>query len=73
MPGLAYQLGVLFAAGTNTIEYALRDKVGYAWALAAFEITTIVLLTTVVALGSERKGKSFLREAAMPASHERPG
>jgi SHS family lactate transporter-like MFS transporter len=72
MPGLAYQLGVLFAAGTNTIEYALRDKVGYAWALAAFEITTIVLLTTVVALGSERKGKSFLREA-MPVPHEPPG
>ena len=73
MPGLAYQLGVLFAAGTNTIEYALRDKVGYAWALASFEITTIVLLTTVVALGSERKGKRFLREGAMPAPHERPG
>jgi len=61
MPGLAYQLGILFAAGTNTIEYALRDHLGYAWALAAFEITNIALLITVVGLGSERKGKSFLR------------
>jgi SHS family lactate transporter-like MFS transporter len=61
MPGFAYQLGILFAAGTNTIEYALRDRLGYAWALAAFEITNIALLMTVVALGSERKGKSFLR------------
>jgi SHS family lactate transporter-like MFS transporter len=61
MPGLAYQLGILFAAGTNTIEYALRDRLGYAWALAAFEITNIALLMTVVGLGSERKGKSFLR------------
>ncbi len=60
MPGLAYQLGILFAAGTNTIEYALRDKLGYGWALAAFEAANIALLITVVALGQERKGKSFV-------------
>jgi SHS family lactate transporter-like MFS transporter len=60
MPGFAYQLGILFAAGTNTIEYALRDKLGYGWALAAFEITNIALLISVVALGSERKGRSFM-------------
>jgi hypothetical protein len=53
----------LFAAPTNTIEYALRDKLGYGWALAGFEVTTIVLLMTVVGLGTESKGKSFLREA----------
>jgi SHS family lactate transporter-like MFS transporter len=63
MPGLAYQLGILFAAPTNTIEYALRDRYGYAWALAAFEIVNIILLATVVALGSERKGKSFVQGA----------
>jgi MFS transporter, SHS family, lactate transporter len=68
MPGLAYQLGILFAAGTNTIEYALRDRLGYAWALAAFEITNIALLMTVVALGSERKGKSFLRTEEVQSS-----
>ncbi len=60
MPGLAYQLGILFAAGTNTIEYVLRDKLGYGWALTAFETTNIVLLIAVVALGSEKKGRSFL-------------
>jgi SHS family lactate transporter-like MFS transporter len=68
MPGLAYQLGVFFAAGTNTIEYALRDRLGYAWALAAFEITNIALLMTVVGLGSERKGKSFLRTEEVQSS-----
>jgi SHS family lactate transporter-like MFS transporter len=73
MPGLAYQLGVFFAAGTNTIEYALRDQLGYSWALAAFEIATIVLLTTVLALGSERKGKSFLREPVMSAARDDSG
>jgi SHS family lactate transporter-like MFS transporter len=61
MPGFAYQLGILFAAPTNNIEYSLRDKFGYAWALALFEIANILLLATVVALGSEKKGKSFER------------
>jgi len=64
MPGFAYQLGILFAAPTNNIEYALRNWLGYSWALAAFEIATILLLAAVVALGSEQKGRSFVREAA---------
>jgi len=64
MPGLAYQLGILIAAPTNTIEYALRDHFGYSWALAGFEITNIALLITVLVLGSEKKGKSFLRTAS---------
>ena len=62
MPGFAYQLGILFAAGTNTIEYALRGRFGYSWALAGFEIANIALLITVLALGSEKKGKSFLQQ-----------
>jgi MFS transporter, SHS family, lactate transporter len=61
VPGLAYQLGILFAAPTNTIEYALRDHFGYQSALAGFEITNIILLTIVVWLGSEAKGKQFSR------------
>ena len=63
MPGFAYQLGILFAAPTNNIEYALRDRFGYAWALAGFEIVNIVLLGTVVVLGKEEKGKSFVKRA----------
>jgi MFS transporter, SHS family, lactate transporter len=59
LPGLAYQLGILFAAGTGTIEYALRNHYGYAWALAGFETVNIIILATVVALGSERHGKDF--------------
>jgi MFS transporter, SHS family, lactate transporter len=65
MPGFAYQLGILFAAGTNTIEYALRDKLGYGWALSTFELATIVLLTAVVGLGSENKGKHFAHAKLM--------
>ena len=51
MPGFAYQLGILIAAPTNTIEYALRDRFGYGWALAGFEIVNIAFLITVLALG----------------------
>ena len=60
VPGLAYQLGILFAAPVNTIEFALRKSYGYSWALAGFELTNILLLATVVLLGSEKRGKSFL-------------
>jgi SHS family lactate transporter-like MFS transporter len=63
LPGLAYQLGILIAAPTNTIEFALRDKFGYSWALAGFETVNIVLLITVLALGNERKGRGFVQPA----------
>jgi SHS family lactate transporter-like MFS transporter len=59
LPGFAYQLGILFAAGTGTIEYALSHHFGYAWALAGFEAANILLLAVVVALGSESHGKDF--------------
>jgi MFS transporter, SHS family, lactate transporter len=62
MPGFAYQLGILLAAGTNNIEYALRGKLGYGWALASFEIANIAMLILVLLLGSEKKGKSFMAE-----------
>jgi MFS transporter, SHS family, lactate transporter len=60
LPGFAYQLGILFAAGTGTIEYALRNRFGYSWALAGFEIADILILAAVVALGSERHGTDFV-------------
>ena len=59
IPGFAYQLGILLAAGTGTIEYALRDKLGYSWALASFETANILILVAVIALGSEKKGRNF--------------
>jgi SHS family lactate transporter-like MFS transporter len=62
MPGLTYQLGILFAAPTNTIEYALRDLVGYQWAIAGFEVVTILTLAVLLLLGTERHGRSFVRD-----------
>src|SRR5262249_12366482 len=37
IPGLAYQLGILLAAPTNSVQYALAGRLGYPWALALFE------------------------------------
>ncbi len=71
LPGLAYQLGILVAAPTNTIEYALRDCIGYAGAMAAFEIAVIIIGMTIIALGSEQRGKDFLRSPAQPGSAQR--
>jgi SHS family lactate transporter-like MFS transporter len=62
MPGLTYQLGILFAAPTNSIEYALRDRVGYQWAIAGFELVTILTLIVLLLLGTERHGRSFVRD-----------
>ncbi len=62
VPGFAYQMGILLAAGTGTFEYALRAKLGYNWALADFEIANIVILVGVIMLGSERKGRSFVAQ-----------
>jgi SHS family lactate transporter-like MFS transporter len=64
MPGLAYQLGILFASPTNSIEYALRHRFGYEWALAGFEIVTIVSLAILLLGGTEAHGREFVRHEA---------
>jgi MFS transporter, SHS family, lactate transporter len=68
VPGLAYQLGILIAAPTNSVEFLLRGKVGYQWALAGFEIVTIAVLIVTIALGKERKGRSFHREEVVSSA-----
>jgi SHS family lactate transporter-like MFS transporter len=72
MPGLTYQLGILFASPTNAIQYSLRDRVGYQWAIAGFEVVTILTLVVLLLLGSERHGRSFVRnpEKSAPANPE---
>lgn len=59
MPGLAYQLGILLASPTNSLQYALRDKFGYQWALAGFEVVTILSLVIVLLCGKEAHGREF--------------
>lgn len=58
-PGFVYQLGVLVASPAVTFEYGLRDHLGYPWALTLFELSVIVSLIVIFALGPEKRGKSF--------------
>ena len=66
MPGLTYQLGILLASPTNNIEFALRQKFGYQWALAGFEFATIITLALLLWRGSEAHGKSFIAVSTPP-------
>ncbi len=59
--GLAYQLGILLASPTSVIEYGLRDRVGYQWAIAGFEVVTIVTLAVLLWAGTEAHGRSFIQ------------
>jgi MFS transporter, SHS family, lactate transporter len=63
MPGLTYQLGILLASPTNALQYALRGRFGYGWALAGFETVTILTLALLLWRGAEAHGKSFVPEA----------
>jgi SHS family lactate transporter-like MFS transporter len=68
MPGLAYQLGILLASPTNSVQYALRDTIGYRWAIAAFEIITIFTLSLLLFFGREAHNRSFTRDLATNTS-----
>ncbi len=65
-PGVAYQLGNLFAANTAVIEARLadhfRDASGhpdYAKALALFTLVIFLVLIFLAAIGREERGKEF--------------
>jgi SHS family lactate transporter-like MFS transporter len=62
LPGFTYQIGILLAASTPTIEFAMRDRLGYPWALTSFELVVIAGLALLLIFGRENRGKSFLRE-----------
>jgi MFS transporter, SHS family, lactate transporter len=64
MPGLAYQLGILLASPTNSIEFGLHHKFGYQWALAGFEIVTIAALAVLLISGTEAHNREFVRPAS---------
>ena len=66
--GLAYQTGTLIGALAPVAEFSLSAHYGYSWAIAGFEIFTIVALIVILALGKERKGRSFHRTAEVPVS-----
>jgi SHS family lactate transporter-like MFS transporter len=73
LPGFTYQIGILLAASTPRVEFALRDRLGYAWALTAFELVVIAGLSAILIAGRENRGRSFLREEHNAAAGEKSG
>jgi MFS transporter, SHS family, lactate transporter len=67
LPGFTYQIGILLAASTPTVEFALRDRLGYPWALTSFELVVIAGLALLLIFGRENRGKSFLRDELAPS------
>ncbi len=61
LPGFTYQIGILLAASTPRVEFALRDRLGYPWALTSFELVVIAGLTVLLLFGREEHGRSFFR------------
>lgn len=61
--GFVYQLGVLIASPATAIEFLLRDRFGYPWALTMFEVVVLVLMIVIFWVGPEARDRSFLREA----------
>ncbi len=62
LPGFTYQIGILLAASTPRAEFALRDRLGYPWALTSFEVVVIAGLAVLLLLGREEHGRSFFAE-----------
>jgi SHS family lactate transporter-like MFS transporter len=65
-PGVAYQLGNLFAANTAVVEARLADHFrdisghpDYAKALALFTLVIFLVLILLAAIGREERGKEF--------------
>jgi SHS family lactate transporter-like MFS transporter len=67
-PGLVYQLGVLLASPATVVEFMLRDRFGYPWALTMFEAGTIVLMIAIFWFGPEARDRSFLRDTGTECS-----
>jgi MFS transporter, SHS family, lactate transporter len=57
--GVVYQCGMLLGAPAVSVEYAVRDRLGYAWALTAFELATLVALFFLYGFGPERRGRDL--------------
>lgn len=67
-PGFVYQLGVLISSPAVSVEYLLRDHLGYPLALALFETTVIVVLLLAFAFGAERLGREFRVNTVSPGT-----
>jgi MFS transporter, SHS family, lactate transporter len=62
-PGLAYQLGVMFAASIPYVEAALGERFTYTQAMGGLVSLVFIIAFIVVFFGPEAKGVSFRKAA----------
>jgi SHS family lactate transporter-like MFS transporter len=65
-PGLAYQFGVLVAAGSAYFEARMAHHMGYAQAMGLFAVVVLLTGAVVITLGPEAHSAEFGRRAAPP-------
>jgi SHS family lactate transporter-like MFS transporter len=63
-PGLAYQFGVLLAAGSPYIQARLAVHMTYALAMGSFALVVFLVGSLVIGLGPEARGATFGRTAS---------
>jgi SHS family lactate transporter-like MFS transporter len=61
-PGLAYQVGVVFASSITFFEAVLGEHLTYAQAMGSLAAIVLLASSVVFALGPENKGISFSKE-----------
>jgi SHS family lactate transporter-like MFS transporter len=62
LPGLAYQVGVVFASSITFFEAVLGEHLTYAQAMGSLAGMVLLASSVVFALGPENKGISFSKE-----------
>ena len=65
-PGLAYQLGILFASSIVYVEAVLGEHFSYSQAMGLLAAVVTVLAALVVSLGPEAKGVLFGKRVGQP-------
>jgi SHS family lactate transporter-like MFS transporter len=65
-PGLAYQLGVMFAASIPYVEAALGERFTYTQAMGGLVSLVFIIAFIVVFFGPEAKGISFRKASPNP-------
>ena len=69
--GVVYQLGTLLSSPATAVEFRLRDRFGYPWALTIFEMSVTLLMIVIIWLGPEARGRSFVSDPdEHTSSHE---
>lgn len=58
-PGVVYQLGALISSPVAPLQNWMRTRMGYPWALTAFELGVIAVLVLMLLMGPEKKDRDF--------------